>query len=256
MKNVQGYITIDSVVNDYLDESEQSNHKYFKIWQLAFRGMEQLGLDFFYQVKSVKLPVDATNQTVLLPADYINYTKIGVLNDRGEVIPLIFNQKMTTYADLTPTRDSQTQDTTLFDYYSPESPVFFNFWDGIAYGNIYGIPSGSPFVGNFNIDVKNSLILLNENFFYNYIILEYIASPVETEEYYIPLQFREALIAYLAWKDIANMPTTRKGNLGDKRDRRHEYYNERRLAMSRYKPLYLEETFEMAQMYTRLAVKS
>ena len=72
MKNVQGYITIDSVVNDYLDESEQSNHKYFKLWQLAFRGMEQLGLDFFYQVKSVKLPVDATNQTVLLPADYIN----------------------------------------------------------------------------------------------------------------------------------------------------------------------------------------
>ena len=46
----KGWITIDSIVRDYLDEAELSNHKYFKCWQLAFRGMEQLGIDFFYNI--------------------------------------------------------------------------------------------------------------------------------------------------------------------------------------------------------------
>jgi hypothetical protein len=71
------YIELDSVINDYLSESEQPIHKYFKVFHLAFRGFENLGLDFFYHVKSVKLPINA-NLTVNLPADYLNWTKVGV----------------------------------------------------------------------------------------------------------------------------------------------------------------------------------
>lgn len=66
----QQYITLDSVVNNYLDQSEQGVHKYYKIWQLAFRGLETLGLDFFYAVKSVKLPVNP-NKTVTIPSDFV-----------------------------------------------------------------------------------------------------------------------------------------------------------------------------------------
>ena len=77
----QQYVTIDTVVNMYLDRSEQGVHKYFKCWQIAFSGMEEMGLDFFYQVKSVKLPVNS-NLTVNLPDDYLNYSKVGVLNSR------------------------------------------------------------------------------------------------------------------------------------------------------------------------------
>ena len=83
----QQWISIDEAITAYLDESEQSNHKYFKIWHLAFRGMTELGLDTFYLVKSVKLPVNA-NLTVTLPADYLNYSKVGVLNQQGEIIPM------------------------------------------------------------------------------------------------------------------------------------------------------------------------
>ena len=82
------WILLDECINAYLDESEQGNHKYFKCWNLAFRAMTELGLDFFYTVKSVKLPVNP-NLTVSLPEDYISYTKIGVLNNQGEIIPLI-----------------------------------------------------------------------------------------------------------------------------------------------------------------------
>ena len=67
------WISVDECINAYMDESEQGNHKYFKLWNLAYRSLTELGLDFFYSVKSVKLPVNA-NLTVTLPADYL---KIG-----------------------------------------------------------------------------------------------------------------------------------------------------------------------------------
>lgn len=249
------FITLDSCINDYLTESEQSNHRYFKLFHVGFRGMEQLGIDFFNQIKSVKLPILAT-KTVPLPADYLNYQKVGVLNAAGEAIPLKYNSKLTTYADLLPGRLSKTVDNTLFDLYIASTPIFYNYWNGDMFVNLYGCPSGAPFVGGFKIDDSNGVIVLDENFGYDYIILEYIASPKEGEEYYLPVQFREALIAWMAWKDIANLPTTRRGNLGDKRDRRHEFYNERRLANARYRPLYLEQAYELELEMTRMTPKA
>ena len=64
MSQARNYITIDSVINDYIDESEQSVHKYAKLYNIAVRGMEKLGLDFFYKIRTVKIPIDTTNYTV------------------------------------------------------------------------------------------------------------------------------------------------------------------------------------------------
>jgi len=89
------WVTIDEAITDYLTESEQGNHKYFKCWNLAYRASVELGLDFFYSVKSVKLPVNA-NLTVTLPEDYLNYTKVGILNNEGAIIPLQVNNNLTT----------------------------------------------------------------------------------------------------------------------------------------------------------------
>lgn len=250
----QSYITIDECITAYIDEAEQSIHKYYKLWQLAFRGLTELGLDFFYVVKSVKLPVLA-NLTVPLPPDYLNYSKIGVLNSNGEIVPLMYNSKLTTYSDLQPTRLQQTQDNTLFNYYFANSTIWYNYWNGDTFDNLYGIPSGGPFVGNFKIDNANGVILLNENFAYSYLMIEYISSPKEGQPYYLPIQFKEALIAYLRWKDIISIPSSRRGNLGDKRDRRHEYYNERRLAIARWRPIDLESNYEQNLRNQRLTVK-
>lgn len=251
----QQYITLDSVVNNYLDQSEQGVHKYYKIWQLGFRGLEQLGLDFFYTVKSVKLEVN-NNKTVNLPSDFVKYTKIGVLNGRGEIVELTFNNKLTTYADVLPDRQAKTEDNSLFDFYNWQAPIFYNYWDGIGYAAVYGFPSGGQRVGSFKIDQANNLVVLDEHFGYDYLMVEYISSPTEGEDILLPVQFREALIAYLAWQDIAFMPSSRKGMLGDKEQRRRNFYNERRLANARFKPLYLSEAYEWSQTSTRITVKS
>lgn len=250
----QQWIEIDECINSYISESEQSIHKFYKLWQMAFRLMTDLGLDFFYQIRSVKLPVNP-NYTVELPADYLNYSKVGVLNDIGEIIPLRYNDKLTTYAEFSAERVQKTQDDTLFNFFLFNTPIWYNYWTGNSFTTLYGLPSGAPFVGNFKIDNNAGLILLDESFFYDYIMLEYIASPQEGQVYYIPIQFKEAMIAGLAWLDIRSIPSSRRGTLGDKRDRRSEFYNQRRLAWARYRPLHLEEAYLWSQANTRLTVK-
>lgn len=249
------YISLDSVITDYMTEAELSIHKYFKLWNLAFRGLEQLGLDFFYRIQSVKLPVNS-NFTVTLPADYLQWTKVGILNDRGEIIPLYYNNNLTAYADLLPDRLTKTQDNQADVLDGGSANTWVNYWNGGAYTNIYGVPSGEPFVGSFKVDTENGVILLNENFNKDYLMLEYVCSPVQGNEYYLPVQFREALIAWLAWKDIQNMPSSRKGNLGDKRDRRHEFFNERKNAIARWKPSRIMEKYQASQEMTRAAIKT
>jgi hypothetical protein len=255
MSQHEAWIPIDECINSYIDESEQSIHKFYKLWQLCFRLMTDLGIDFFYQIKSVKLPINP-NFTVNLPSDFLKWSKVGVLNDVGEVITLKYNDKLTTYAEFSPDRLQKTQDNTLFNWYWYNTPIWYNFWTGNSFTTLYGMPSGAPFVGNFKIDNNAGVILLNENFSYQYIILEYVASPQEGQQYYIPIQFKEAMIAGLAWLDIRSVPSSRRGNLGDKRDRRHEFYNQRRLAWARYRPLNIMEAYEWWLSSMRLTVKS
>lgn len=255
MADHQQWISIDEAINSYIDESEQSNHKFFRLWQMAFRLMTDLGLDFFYQVKSVKLPINP-NFTVTLPSDYLQYSKIGVLNDVGEIIPLKYNDKLTTYAEFSADRIQKTQDNTLFNFFTFNTPIWYNFWTGNSFTTLYGMPSGAPFIGNFKIDNANGIILLNENFSYDYLMVEYIAAPKQDQQYFIPIQFKEAMISGLAWLDIRSIPSSRRGNLGDKRDRRHEFYNQRRLGWARYRPLHLEEAYEWHLSNMRLTVKS
>ena len=245
------YVTLESIVQDYLTEGELPNHKYFKVWHLAYRGMEQLGLDAFYKIQTVKLPVNS-NYTVVLPSDYVNWTKVGVLNDNGEIIPLYQNDKMTTFADLSSTRLEQTQDNTLWDW---DVNNWNNYWNGQAFINIYGTPSGAPFVGSFKIDNENGVMLLDEKFKYDYVMLEYVASPQQGQEYYVPVQFREALIAWLWWKD-KRAANTNRGQVGLSRDAKNDFFNERRNAIARWKPTRQLERYQASQEMTRMAVKS
>ena len=250
----QQWVTLDECINDYIDEAELSIHKYSKLWHIAHRCMTELGLDFFYTIRSVKLPVNS-NLTVNLPDDYMQYSKIGVLNSRGEIIPMAYNNKLTKFADLSTDRIAKTEDNTIVDLLLFNTPIWYNYWNGDCYTALYGLPSGAPFVGSFKIDNENGIILLGEHFGYSYLMVEYVASPKEGGEYYIPIQFKEALISYLRWKDIISLPNTRRGSLGDKAQRRHEYFNDRRLAQARYRPIYLEDAYQWAMENQRLVVK-
>jgi len=249
------WVTVDECVTSYLNRSEQSNHKYFKLWHLAFEAMSEMGLDAFYLVKSIRIPVNA-NLTATLPADFLSYSKVGVLNEQGEIITMGVNNKLTVAFDLSPNRLEQTQDNMIPTQINQLGVWWYNYWNGFAYGPVYGLPSGNPCIGSFKIDEANGVIVLSENFSYPYVMLEYTASPKEGGEYYVPIQFKKAVVAYLAWNDIIDVPVKThmvNSNIGM---RRHDYYNERRLAIARYDPVRIPDLYEWHLQNTRLTVKA
>lgn len=254
MAQQQQWISLDSCIYDYINAAELSQHKYFKLFHLAFTCMEDLGLDFFYQVKSIKVPVNS-NQTVTLPADFLSYNKLGILNGNGELVPLKYNENLTTFGDLREDRMTRTDSSNFADYYSFSSPVFFNYWDGGSYSNLYGVSGGgSVYGGGFKIDNANGVILLDASFGWSDLVLEYTASPQEGQEYRIPVQFRLAMIAWLSWQDVANLPMKR-GTAGVIGMRRHEYFEARRRAISQYRPFYLDQAYIQNLATSRLVVK-
>lgn len=249
-----GWIDLDQCINSYISESEQSVHKFFRLWQLAFRIMTELGIDFFYQIQSFKLSINS-NLTVQLPANCLKWKKIGVLNAVGEIIPLKYNDKLTGYAQFSSDRLQKTQDNTLFNWYQGNAPIWYNWWDGSTFQNLYGIPSGAPFVGSFKVDNNTGVILLNENFCYDYVMVECIVEPQQDQVYYVPIQFKEAIIAGLSWLDIRSIPSKTHVNNSNVMMRRKEFYNQRRLAWAKYRPFNLMEAYEWALTNVRMTVK-
>lgn len=250
----QAYISLNSVVLDYLSESEQSIHKKFKLYHIAFRGMEKLGIDFFYQIQTYKLPVNA-NLTVTLPRNCLNVIKAGVLNGAGEIVPLYSNSKLTTYADLLPDRISRTQDNAIFNWdIAVNGGWYYNYWANGVYANLYGLPSGAPFIGSYKYDSVNGVLVLDETFEFDYLMVECLSCPVEGDEYYMPLFFREALIAWMWWKDKKAL-NVKRGAVGINRDLKDEFINARRVAIAQYSPFKIEDAIQASQEQTRMAVK-
>jgi hypothetical protein len=110
--------------------------------------------------------------------------------------------------------------------------------------------------GGFKIDEANNVILLDSSFGYTGLVLEYVSAPDSTQECYIPVQFRETIITWLAWKEIASIPVTRRGGLGDKRDRRHEYFEARRLGIRQYRPFYLDQAYQANLETSKRVIKA
>lgn len=255
MSDHQSWISLDSCIYDYINAAEISQNKYFKLFHLAFGCMDNLGIDFFYQIRTVKLVVNA-NKTVTVPEDFIKYTKLGILNGVGELVPLKYNEKLTTYADLRNDRIADTQASNFANYYSFSSPIFYNYWNGATYENMYGLPGGYMYAGGFKVDKHNGVILLDSAFGWSGLVLEYTASPQPGREYMIPVEFRQAMVNWLSWQDIAHLSSRSHISLGDKAQRRHEYFEARRLAIRQFRPFYLDQAYIANLETSRLVVKA
>ena len=247
-------ITLDSVITDYLGESEKSIHRYKKIFDISYRGMDKMGMAYFYQVLTQKLPVNA-NLTVTLPGRCLNVIKAGVLNSVGEVVTLYTNNKLTTYADLLPDRLSKVVDNSIFNWgLDVNAGWYYNYWANGTYNNLYGLPSGAPFIGSYTYDSVNGVIVLDPNYQFDYLMVEMLLGPVDGEEYYIPVQFREAMVAWIWWRDSKAM-NLKRGAVGINRDLKEEFGSALRLALRNYSPFKIEEAYQSSQEQTRLTIK-
>ncbi len=249
------WITLDELTASYLDQSAQSSTQYRRVWGLAYRAMQELGMDVFYTAQTLKLTVEA-NKTVILPSDYISWIKVGVMNDKGEVATLRKNTQLTSYGIQSVNRLTMNTDGNFSMLFDPSRNFYSNFLTGGGSMQLFGLPAGTVNFGEFNIDEIEGLIYLDNNFDSAYIILEYLAAPTENSEYKIPIQCKEAVISYCAWKDIQYLGQGRRVNLSEKEERRRQWVREKRLARARVNPFRIAEANDTTREGTRLALKS
>ncbi len=194
------YEELRTIVAYTLDANGKSEKDFDRAWVLAFRALSDLHYNFYGLPKSVRLMVEG-NKTVKLPPDYNSWSKIGVLNEKGEVASIKVNNALSIFRDNNPNRLSQlTPDINDSLPLLTGSPFYLNYYYNGAYGNLFGVGGGLIQYGSCRVDERNQVIVLNEDFQYDSIILEYISTPEKDEDFLVDVSLREAIIAFIEWK--------------------------------------------------------
>lgn len=249
LKNIIGDFRISMDSDDYV-----SNVSDIQLRNIALRGIRDIGFDIGKKVKSLKLSVE-TNDTVLLPDDFVDLIKIGVVAEDGMVYVFAENKNLNhsqkkvsdtgetaTYNTfnnnplnievnkIEDTVDSKTatlnQTSTISSFYEY---VFENFMYEGGIGRIYGM-GGGHHRGEYRMNLDQNRIELQKRSDISEVVLEYVADEARSSDPSVHVYAEEALRAYMYYKLIekkATVPASEKARA------RAEYYNERRLANAR-----------------------
>lgn len=85
--------TLDEVVREYLIESGEPEAKRFRFQQMGIACLREMNMDFSGTPSVVTLPINDLD-SVVLPKDYVKYTKIGICDYNGNIVQLGLNEDM------------------------------------------------------------------------------------------------------------------------------------------------------------------
>lgn len=198
--DIQDKVPLLRIVDYTLDECKKSDGDRDQFWVLAFRALVDLLYDIAAHPITFRIPVNP-NMTVNFPPGCISWTKIGILNNNGEISTLKINNALTTWKDLNPNRlTSLTPDITDGLPTLIQSPFYLNyFYDGV-YQPLFGVGGGLIQYGDCRVDDDNRVVILQPNFKYSSILFECIYSPEKDSDYKVPLALQEAIISFIKWK--------------------------------------------------------
>lgn len=251
-KQTARYVSIDKVVNEYISEANLTDSQFLRLWNLAVRGLELMNYSFAAQPISRKLGI-LPNKIVELPGDYVDWCKIGVTNDLGEIAALKVNEGLSSYAATETDRLSQNEAVYNTEKYNL---VFQNYNLDGTYVNLFGVNGGMDRVGECKVLNEDGVIVLNPDYAYDHIILEYIPSPVANSDYLMPVLLQEALISWLRWKDRQSLPAGRRSNLGQRQLDRKDYFADLKTGKRMMKRFRIEEANEVIRLNNRLSLKA
>lgn len=250
-------VSINQIVNDFILTSSGDDYvadaSNTVVRNFALRGVRELGFDMLKRIKSLKLSIDKTLNTVELPDDYVDYTKIGILGSDGLVHVLGENKNLNSSnkykldalgnpidSDGDGVYDRVTAREIPEEIQQLDNYTFRNFIYQNTEGRIYGV-GGGQYEGEFRINLEENRIELGTGIDSADIIIEYVADEARSSNPSIHVYAESALRAFVYYKLIE-----RKSSVpaNEKMRARAEYYNERRLANARLKSFSKEEAFK------------
>lgn len=227
-------ITLDEIVQSYLDLHQMPDSKYRRIFNIAIRGYRLFHRDSTGFPQTQTLTVLA-NGTAVLPVNALNKIAVGVLNNRGELASLTYDPLLSLFDAENSSRKQQTTVDTLID--NEQYVVEFQELQGglvplYGYGQ-YGVGSSGT-IGFYNIDWEQRVMIFNFGFCQPTIEFVYLGLPCEDGNYLIHPFFQEALIAWINWQD--SIGNVKRGDRQlNKRDFDIQYANARK-AMAPFDP--------------------
>ena len=249
------------IIAQFLDSADQSSHQFRRLYNIGVSGCREFNLDITGQFKTVLLPVNP-NKTVTLPQDYLTYSKMGIVNERGEIITFTKNEQLSQYHAIYTQQVERNEGvpelTTIGNYVAPlpYPYLYSNYWNGGTSYNLFGLNSGTANITEFDIDEGAGVILLNQHTRYEEMLLEYLSDGYDelADDYEIDVRAEEAFICYLRWKQATDL--IKKFSASQIREYKNEYYRERKLAKMRINKALVSEFTHKKRSLTTLTAKA
>jgi hypothetical protein len=254
-------IGLKTLVAELLDAKDSSSQEFRRLYNIGVRGLREFNTDVVGTFVTALLPVNA-NKTVTLPPDYINYSKMGVINERGEIVTLRLNQQLSTYNDGHSTKQGRFENVpTLNTVTSPGVPygypfIYFNFFVSNQSYNLFGIGGGGQDIGEYKVDEHCGVIVLGPYFQWDKVLFEYLSDGMdcENDDYMVDSRAAEAMVSYMRWKSALDAP--KKYGQGMIREYKSDYLSERKKAKMRINSIKVSEFDDMHRITSKLAPRA
>jgi len=275
-------VPLNQIISDFLitmaDDDYASMASDVQVRTHALRGIREIGFDMSNKIKSIKIEVNSSNNTIELPDDFVDLSKVGVVGSDGIVYILGQNKNINqsrAYANSLGNKVGNVADAIDTDgdgvhdridskgstkSGSPSSSddvtqgfnsfIFRNYVYGASNG-LYGIGGGHLF-GNYRLNLDQNRIELESNDNISEVVIEYLADEARSKNPSVHVYIEEALMAYMYYKIIerkASVPANEKARA------RQEYYNERRKANARMKSFSKDDALQTIRKNYKQAPK-
>jgi len=250
-------VKLSQVIRDFiitLDHDDYvSNASDVAIRNIALRGIREIGFDIGKKIRSIKLDIESNN-TVTLPDDYVDVSKLGIIGSDGIIRALNYNGNLN-YSrkyevDSSGTATNETNDSednplnieaniikdreddktsTSSSSDSTNAFIFENYVFQGGTGRLYGVGGGAA-PGEYRINLDQNRIEVAANSSFSQVVMEYVADEARSTDPEVHVYAEEALRCYVYYKLCerkASVPANEKARA------RTEYYNERRKANAR-----------------------
>ena len=259
-------ITLDG--DDYASNASDSAIRNF-----ALRGIREIGFDLGKKIKSLKREIQTSSNSIILPADFFDLSKIGIVDPNGIIRVLGQNKNINHSMHRVDGTDTEISDTTtgvttdsvagplditrnlIDDVASSKSStdtagsstddnldfyIFENYLYQGGLGRLYGT-GGGYLSGEYRLNLEQNRIEIESNDDISEVVIEYIADEARSTDPEVHVYAEEALRCYMYYKIIerkSSVPSNEKARA------RAEYYNERRKANARLSNFTKEEALK------------
>ena len=186
------YIDIDDVVNEYMlqldDNDYGSTVSRSRVRNLAYGAIRDLQFDTLKNITAMVLPINSSTQKVVLPEDFVDWVRVGVLSQEGLFLPLSQNNQLSfgnqeILLDNLDARilDSDGAPTTSYHSTTPTQSSILNYSintmqnGSFNKGGLFGLGGGVSGNGQFKFDKANGALFVDTSVSSQEVVLEYIA---------------------------------------------------------------------------------